>query len=103
MPGTLEEEGFAYEEEEEEDDKFEDDTEMRMLFNAADEDMSGYLEKSEVMLLVVQFYPSASPSECNKLLQASDTNGDGKLSFRETKRLIKALMTLLEDEGDDDS
>ena len=60
--------------------------EIKAFFDQHDDDRSGYLEKSEVPLLLKEIGLEGVQAE--QVMAAADENGDGKLSFEEFCKLV---------------
>ena len=60
--------------------------EIKAFSDQHDDDRSGYLEKSEVPLLLKEIGLEGVQAE--QVMAAADENGDGKLSFEEFCKLV---------------
>jgi hypothetical protein len=69
--------------------KITDDKELLALFNAADKDGSGILEKAELVDLLKSICPTVTPEEIEHATSILDVDGDDCVTFAEFVRWWK--------------
>ncbi|WP_161599260.1 EF-hand domain-containing protein [Reinekea blandensis] len=65
----------------------------RRLFELADTDRSGYIDRSEFSAFLSQLAPERSTQRLNFLFQCLDVEGDGRLSQQELRSLLQTSLT----------
>jgi len=67
---------------------------MTKVFNYFDDDSSGYLDAKKMQKMVNECFFNIDDDAIQKMIEAADTDGDGKVSKYEFLRIMKKVKLL---------
>lgn len=67
---------------------------MTKVFNYFDDDGSGYLDEKKIQKMVSECFFNIDDEAIQKMIEAADTDGDGKVSKYEFLRIMKKVKLL---------